>query len=107
MPLAFSTCWNSARHQRGEEMLQEIVDLGFRAVELSHGIRLSLLEGIARSLSANAVEVTSLHNFCPLPVDIMQAAPDCFQCTSHRPIERARALRHTLKTIDWAAKLEA
>jgi sugar phosphate isomerase/epimerase len=107
MTLAFSTCWNSARHQRGEEMLQEIVDLGFRAVELSHGIRLSLLEGIARSLSANAVEVTSLHNFCPLPVDIMQAAPDCFQCTSHRPIERARALRHTLETIDWAAKLEA
>jgi sugar phosphate isomerase/epimerase len=107
MKLAFSTCWNSARHQRGDEMLQEIVDLGFRAVELGHGIRTSLVEGINRFLSEGALQVTSLHNFCPLPIDIMQAAPDCFQCTSHRPGERARALRHTLKTIDWAAKLEA
>jgi sugar phosphate isomerase/epimerase len=88
-------------------MLREIVDLGFRAVELGHGIRTPLVEGINQFLSEGALEVTSLHNFCPLPIDIMQAAPDCFQCTSHRPGERARALRHTLKTIDWAAKLEA
>jgi sugar phosphate isomerase/epimerase len=88
-------------------MLQEIVDLGFRAVELGHGIRTPLVEGINQFLSEGALEVTSLHNFCPLPIDVMQAAPDCFQCTSHRPGERARALRHTLKTIDWAAKLEA
>jgi sugar phosphate isomerase/epimerase len=65
------------------------------------------VEGINQFLSEGALEVTSLHNFCPLPIDVMQAAPDCFQCTSHRPGERARALRHTLKTIDWAAKLEA
>jgi sugar phosphate isomerase/epimerase len=88
-------------------MLQEIVDLGFRAVELGHGIRTPLVEGINQFLSEGALEVTSLHNFCPLPIDVTQAAPDCFQCTSHRPGERARALRHTLKTIDWAAKLEA
>jgi sugar phosphate isomerase/epimerase len=88
-------------------MLQEIVDLGFRAVELGHGIRTPLVEGINQFLSEGAMEVTSLHNFCPLPIDVMQAAPDCFQCTSHRPGERARALRHTLKTIDWAAKLNA
>ena len=88
-------------------MLQEIADLGFRAVELGHGIRTPLVEGINLFLSEGALEVTSLHNFCPLPIDIMQAAPDCFQCTSHRPGERARALRHTLKTIDWAAKLDA
>jgi sugar phosphate isomerase/epimerase len=88
-------------------MLQEIVDLGFRAVELGHGIRLSLVERINRFLADGALEVVSLHNFCPLPVDIMQAAPDCFQCTSHRPSERARASRHTLDTIDWAARLEA
>jgi sugar phosphate isomerase/epimerase len=88
-------------------MLKEIVDLGFRAVELGHGIRTPLVEGINQFLSEGALEVTSLHNFCPLPIDVMQAAPDCFQCTSHRPGERARALRHTLKTIDWAAKLDA
>ncbi len=86
-------------------MLQEIVDLGFNAVELSHGIRLPLVEGIRRFVANGAVEVTSLHNFCPLPIDVSQAAPDCFQCTSHRSNERERALRHTLQTIDLAAAL--
>ena len=105
MKLAFSTCWNSVRHQRADEMLQEIVDLGFRAVELSHGIRLPLLDGIRRFISDSGIAITSLHNYCPLPVDIMEAAPDCFQCTSHRPGERARARRHTFKTIDCAAEL--
>jgi sugar phosphate isomerase/epimerase len=105
MIIAFSTCWNSARHRHGEEMLEEIVDLGFRAVELSHGIRLSLVDGIQRFVSERSIEVTSLHNFCPLPIDILQAAPDCFQCTSHRSNERARATRHTLETIDLAARI--
>jgi sugar phosphate isomerase/epimerase len=107
MTIAFSTCWNSARHRYGEEMLQEIVDLGFRAVELSHGIRLPLVDGIQRFVAERSIEVTSLHNFCPLPIDILQAAPDCFQCTSHRPNERARALRHTLETIELAARIGA
>jgi sugar phosphate isomerase/epimerase len=107
MILAFSTCWNSARHQRGDEMLQEIVDLGFRAVELGHGVRLPLLDGIRRFASDSGLAITSLHNYCPLPIDIVEAAPDCFQCTSHRPGERARARRHTFETIDWATQLGA
>jgi sugar phosphate isomerase/epimerase len=107
MKIAFSTCWNSARHRHGEEMLQEILELGFRAVELSHGIRLPLVDGIRRFVADGTIEVSSLHNFCPLPIDIMQAAPDCFQCTSHRSDERARALRHTLETIDLAARVGA
>ena len=44
--LVFSTCWNSHRHQDGEEMIDEILSLGFDHVELSHGIKLSLLPGI-------------------------------------------------------------
>jgi sugar phosphate isomerase/epimerase len=107
MKLAFSTCWNSEYHQRGDQMLQEIVNVGFRAVELGHGIRIPLLDGILRFIADNPIEITSLHNFCPLPIDIMEAAPDCFQCTSHRSSERARALRHTLETIDWATKFRA
>ena len=44
--LSFSTCWNSARHTEGAPMIQEILDLGFENVELSHGIRISLAGGI-------------------------------------------------------------
>ena len=33
-------------------MLQEILDLGFEKIELGHGIRLSLMEGIQRFYDA-------------------------------------------------------
>jgi sugar phosphate isomerase/epimerase len=104
MLLSFSTCWNSGRHVRGDEMLEEIVSLGFDTVELGHGIRLSLLDGIERYLANHPLTVSSLHNFCPLPVEILHAAPDCYQCTSHRPEERQRAQKLTLQTIDYAVK---
>jgi sugar phosphate isomerase/epimerase len=105
MQLAFSTCWNSPRHTRGDEMLNEIFRLGFDCVELSHGIRLSLWEGIEHFLADYPMTVTSLHNFCPLPIEILHPAPDCYQCTAAGADERARALRHTLQTIDHAHKL--
>ena len=44
--LSLSTCWCSHRHTDGYEMLAEMADLGFEYVELSHGIRISLVEGI-------------------------------------------------------------
>jgi sugar phosphate isomerase/epimerase len=107
MNLAFSTCWNSMRHSRGDEMLNEIFRLGFDRVELGHGIRLSLWKGIEDFLADHPMTVTSLHNFCPLPVEIPHPAPDCYQCTSDNVGERDRALRHTLQTIDWARKVGA
>ncbi len=107
MPLAFSTCWNSSRHTRGDEMLNEIFALGFDRVELSHGIRLSLWEGIEQFLADHPMTVTSLHNFCPLPVEIQGAAPDCYQCTSVHAAERERAQHYTLQTIDYAHRVGA
>src|SRR5579863_2081758 len=105
--LSFSTCWNSSRHQDGEAMLQEILDLGFERVELGHGIRLSLMEGIQRRFNKGGLTISSLHNFCPLPIEITRAAPDCYQFSSHRPQERERALKLSLQTIDFAARLGA
>jgi sugar phosphate isomerase/epimerase len=107
MHLAFSTCWNSSRHTRGDEMLNEIFALGFDRVELGHGIRQSLWEGIEGFLSDHPMTVTSLHNFCPLPIEIEGPAPDCYQCTSSRATERDRARHYTLQTIDYAHRLGA
>ena len=66
--LSVSTCWNSGRHTEGVEMLEELLGLGFTRVELGHGIRLSLMEGVQKMVEAGKVTITSLHNFCPLPV---------------------------------------
>jgi sugar phosphate isomerase/epimerase len=67
----------------------------------------SLWEGVVRYLSEHNLEITSLHNFCPLPVEVMRADPDCYQCTSHRTEERERAARYTRQTIERAASLRA
>jgi sugar phosphate isomerase/epimerase len=105
--LAFSTCWNSTRHSRGDKILDEIFRLGFDRVELSHGTRLSLREGIEQFLADHPMTVTSLHNYCPLPAETQYATPDCYQCTSDNATERDRALRYTLQTIDYARKVGA
>ena len=105
--ISCSTCWNSGRHTDGAAMIQEILDLGFDTVELGHGIRLPLVEGILKMWEAGKVKISSLHNFCPLPPEIPRASPDCYQLSSHLDGERERAIRHSLKTIDFAKRLGA
>lgn len=105
--LSISTCWNSGRHTDGEPMIQELLDLGFDRVELGHGIRISLMEGILKMFKEGRVRFSSLHNFCPLPIEITRASPDCYQFSSPEPRERERAIKHTLQTIDFAQRLEA
>ena len=105
--LSFSTCWNSARHTDGAPMLQEILDLGFENVELSHGIRISLVGGIQQMFDQGKVRITSLHNFCPLPIEVQGASPDCYEFTSHRSSDQQRAINLTIRTIDLASRLNA
>src|SRR5438046_10122054 len=99
--IAFSTCWNSSRHTDGAEMLREIVDLGFDRVELGHGIRISLMPGIQKAFDAGEVRFTSLHNFCPLPVEVMMASPDCYKFSAVSADERARAVENTFQPMDF------
>lgn len=106
--ISFSTCWNSGRHTAGDEMLREIKgELGFDLIELGHGIRISLMPGIQKMYEEGEIKFSSLHNFCPLPVGVMGASPDCYQFSSIYPTERERAVKQTLQTIDFAERLGA
>lgn len=106
--ISFSTCWNSSRHTSGETMLREIKqELGFDLIELGHGIRISLMPGVQKVFEAGEVRFSSLHNFCPLPVEVTRASPDCYSFSSSSPNERQRAVRQTLQTIDFAERLGA
>jgi sugar phosphate isomerase/epimerase len=104
---ALSTCWNSHRHTDGRSMLREIRDLGFQYAELSHGIRISLLPGILEAVDAREIKISSLHNFCPLPMGVTNAAPNLYQFSAERPRERELAHRYTLKTFELAARVKA
>ena len=88
-------------------MLREIIDLGFARVELGHGIRISLMPGIQKMYEAGKVKFSSLHNFCPLPVEVMHASPDCYRFSSANGKERERAVKQTFQTIDFAERLGA
>ena len=88
-------------------MLREIRDLGFDYAELSHGIRISLLPGILEAVDAGDIRISTLHNFCPLPIGVNQANPNLFRFSSLDSRERENAWRYSLKTIEMAQRLQA
>lgn len=106
-PIALSTCCCSRKHTDGYEMLVEMADMGFEYVELSHGIRISLVPGIIRAVKEGVIKVISVHNFCPLPPGFHQAAPNIYQPTSLDDAERRQWLRQTMKTLDFAHDMGA
>lgn len=88
-------------------MLREIREMGFEYAELSHGTRISLLEGILKAVDAGEIKISSLHNFCPLPMGVDRSAPNIFKFTALESRERELAFRHTVKTLDAAVRLNA
>jgi sugar phosphate isomerase/epimerase len=88
-------------------MLAEVRALGFEYAELGHGVRLTLVDGIRAAVAAGEIKISSLHNFCPLPVAVREAAPDYYRPSALRESERQLAVRHTLRTIEFAASLGA
>jgi sugar phosphate isomerase/epimerase len=106
--ISFSTCWNSGRHTAGDAMLGEIkAKLELDLVELGQGIRVPLVPGILKMFDAGEIRVSSLHNFCPLPAEAAPSSPDCYEFSAVSASEREAAVTQTLRTIDFAARLNA
>jgi sugar phosphate isomerase/epimerase len=105
--LAFSSCWNNSRHSDGEKMIEEIVDLGFTHIELSHGMTIAKLPGIRKAFQRGLFTCSGVHNYFPSPVEVMIDAPDAYEFTSHRPFDRQRAMTMTLRSLDLAAEFGA
>src|SRR4029453_50031 len=104
---SLSTCWNSGRHTDGREMLREIRELGFEYAELSHGIRMSFVAGIIEGIDANEIKISTVHNFCPLPMGINYPAPNLFKFSSPDRREREYAFKHTIKSLETAERVGA
>jgi sugar phosphate isomerase/epimerase len=104
---SLSTCWNSHRHTDGRAMLREIRELGFEYAELSHGVSISLTPGILAAVGAGEIKISSLHNFCPLPMGVTHAAPNLYEFSAEKEFERELAVRYTLKTFEFAERVQA
>ena len=88
-------------------MIEEIVDLGFSNIELSHGMTIAKLPGIKKAYDRGLFTCSGVHNYFPSPVEVMIDAPDAYEFTSHRPPERQRAMDMTLRTLELAAEFKA
>jgi len=104
---SLSTCWNSHRHADGRALLREIRELGFEYAELSHGTRLGLVPGILEAVDAGEIRISSLHNFCPLPMGVTRASPNLYQFSAENPREQELAVKHTLRTLEFAGRVKA
>lgn len=88
-------------------MLREVRELGFEYAELSHGTRISLVPGILEAVDAGEIKISTLHNFCPLPMGVNGSAPNLYKFSAEQPRERELAMRHTLKTLEFAERVKA
>lgn len=88
-------------------MIKEIRELGFQRTELSHGIRMTLVPGIMQALDEGLIEVSSVHNFCPLPASVNHAAPNLFQPSAKSKTELLSWERYSKQTIEFAARIGA
>jgi sugar phosphate isomerase/epimerase len=104
---SFSTCWNAKRHTDGRAMLREIRELGFEQAELSHGIRLGLVPGVLEAVDAGEIKISSLHNFCPLPMGVTRGSPNLYKFSAEDARDRELAVRHTIRTIEFAERVKA
>lgn len=88
-------------------MVDEILELGFDQLELSHGMTIAKLPGLQRAFANKKFKCVGVHNYFPSPTEVMIDAPDAYEFTSFREHERSRAMAMTLKTLEIAAEFQA
>ncbi|HMP73646.1 MAG TPA: sugar phosphate isomerase/epimerase family protein [Kiritimatiellia bacterium] len=107
MEFAVSTHWNAYRHAHGEKLIDDILELGVRQVELGYDTRLDLVPGIRKRHAERAVDIVSLHAYCPVPMGAPRGHPELFTLASLDRHEREQALAYLRRTIEFAAELGA
>lgn len=107
MDIALTTRWNASRHDSGEAMIDEILDLGFTTVELGYDLRTDLVPGVLKRVGEGAVRVGTVHNFCPVPIGAQRGHPELFTFADKDSRIRDLAVRHTARTLEFAAEVGA
>jgi len=105
--LAISTAWNSTTRPNIQEMLLEIKEVGFNAIEIGYNFSSERLKELISSISAMDIKVASVHNFCPLPSEcrLNRFPTDCYRLSSTDETERRKAVEYTKRTIDTARRV--
>jgi len=107
--LALSTAWNVQRHNRGKTVVEEIIDMGFSAIELSVEITEEMLDEIPALYKREKIKIFCLHNFCPklTRVPLGRSLLSAYVFSAIDREERKMAIELTKRTIDFAHLLNA
>ena len=108
-PLSISTSWNGAGENDGSTIVQQIVELGFRLVEIEYRVSEDAIPGIEDAVRAKRIGVSSIHNFSPLPrgEGPTRWGGDRLSLASPDEIERVEAVALTLRSLKLARRLAA
>ncbi|MEI6788974.1 MAG: TIM barrel protein [bacterium] len=106
MIFSLTTRWNARRHDTGESMLEEILELGFDHVELGFDLTANLVPGVCAMIKAGQIKADSLHAYCPLP-PVPYPSPEPFTLCATDPTIRANALYYLENTIRFATEVDA
>ena len=106
--IGISTCWWNLEAIQGDRLVSEIIDLGFKGVELEYRITNAFYQRMRPQLT-KGLRVLSIHNFFPKPQERAkeQGSGDLFLLSAIDGDERATAVKYTLRTIEHANDLEA
>ena len=106
--LGISTCWWFKRAARGDEIVGDILELGLKGVELEYRISNTVFQQMKSRLKRE-LTVLSIHNFFPIPEGISKdkASGDLFLLSSPNREERSKAVKFSIKTIEYAHELGA
>ncbi len=104
--LAISTMWNFRKAHSGEELIDQLAELGFEKVELNYQVRTEWISGIRRRIAEGAIAVSSVHNVFPKTLD-KQFDTDSIMLGYEDESLRQQAVELAKGSIEWACVLGA
>lgn len=104
--LAISTMWNFRKAHSGEELIDQLRELGFSRVELNYQVRTEWLSGIRRRINEGAIKVSSVHNVFPKTLD-KKFDTDSIMLGYEDESLRQQAVELAKGSIEWACVLGA
>ena len=107
--LGISTAWRSEIWDSGVEIIEEILSLGVKTVELEYRISEPMLKEIFPLFQEGRVSVASVHNILPRPSKIPKemANEEFVSLSSPEDADRKKAIEYTLGSMDWAEEFGA
>ena len=108
-PLGISTAWNAASLATGEEVLEQMLRVGFRSIEVDYRLSEEAVPLVEEAVREGRLRVSSIHNFAPLPTgeEPTNRGGDKLSLASTDETERSEAVALTRRTIGFARRLGA